>query len=135
MKRRQAGERTVAAMHCLAEHAVATDGSKGIQRATVCLEAALMQAQDARMLPKTELETRLRLGDLLARGNSNDALGRARLHLDRAVRPSAPPPPPSPHPRHRHPTPPRPPKYHHSRVTPSPARAADGADEGRPGVG
>ena len=70
---------------------MATDGSKGIQRATVCLEAALMQAQDARMLPKTELETRLRLGDLLARGNSNDALGRARLHLDRAVRPPAPP--------------------------------------------
>ena len=91
-------------MHCLAEHAVATDGSKGIQRATVCLEAALMQAQDARMLPKTELETRLRLGDLLARGNSNDALGRARLHLDRAVRPLPPPPPPPPTP-----TPPRPP--------------------------
>ena len=38
------------------------------------------------MLPKAELETRLRLGDLLARSNAHDTLGRARVHLDRAVR-------------------------------------------------
>eukprot|EP01043_Picozoa_sp_COSAG02_P031780 COSAG02_NODE_2090_length_9866_cov_9.396642_5_plen_92_part_00 len=41
------------------------------------------------MLPKAELETRLRLGDLLARSNAHDTLGRARVHLDRAVRASS----------------------------------------------
>ena len=66
---------------------VAVDPEAGILRATACLEAALLAQKDARMLPKTELDTRLRLGDLLARSNAHDTLGRARVHLDRAVRP------------------------------------------------
>jgi hypothetical protein len=65
---------------------VAVDPEAGILRATACLEAALLAQKDARMLPKTELDTRLRLGDLLARSNAHDTLGRARVHLDRAVR-------------------------------------------------
>ena len=62
------------------------DPEAGIFRAIACLEAALLE-DGARMLQKAELETRLRLGDLLARSNAHDTLGRARVHLDRAVRP------------------------------------------------
>ena len=64
---------------------MAVDPKMGIFRAIACLEAALLE-DGARMLPKVELETRLRLGDLLARSNAHDTLGRARVHLDRAVR-------------------------------------------------
>ena len=64
---------------------LAVDPENGVFRAIACLEAALLE-DGARMLPKAELETRLRLGDLLARSNAHDTLGRARVHLDRAVR-------------------------------------------------
>ena len=64
---------------------LAVDPEAGIFRAIACLEAALLE-DGARMPPKAELETRLRLGDLLARSNAHDTLGRARVHLDRAVR-------------------------------------------------
>lgn len=44
--------------------------------------------EDARVYPKSELLTRLRLGELLAR--SSLTLERARKHLERAVRPRPP---------------------------------------------
>jgi hypothetical protein len=78
------GDGDIKALWALAEHAVATDGDSGILRATVCLEAVIQAASNTRIMPRTELETRLRLGDLLSRGAAT--LSRARSHLERAVR-------------------------------------------------
>ena len=57
-------------------------------RAAACLEAVTVMCEDARVYPKSELLTRLRLGELLAR--SSLTLERARKHLERAVRPRPP---------------------------------------------
>ena len=84
-RRKVGGLSDVQVLWALAEHAVSVDAEAGILRATACLEAALL-VKDARLPPKAELETRLRLGDLLVRSNAHDTLARARAHLDRAVR-------------------------------------------------
>ena len=78
----------VQVLWALAEHAVAVDAEAGALKATACLEAVLL-VKGARLPPKTELETRLRLGDLLARSDAHETLARARAHLDRAVSPLA----------------------------------------------
>ena len=84
-KRLKVGQDEIKALWALSEHVIATDEQNGILRATACLEAVLQVENHTRILPRTELETRLRLGDLLSRGS--DTLVRARQHLERAVLP------------------------------------------------
>jgi hypothetical protein len=77
------GEKEVKALWWVAEHTLATDLENGVSRAVMCLEAVLQISKHARLYPKFELETRLRLGDILSRGTQT--LERARTHLERAV--------------------------------------------------
>lgn len=77
------GESEVKGLWAVAEHVLATDREDGVRRAVICLEAVLQISTHARLYEKFELETRVRLGDILTRGTQT--VGRAKVHLERAV--------------------------------------------------